>query len=112
MYRSFQPRYAVKRSNQKYASIIATHRSLGEAYKTLVRNHRARYVQSDFVMAQPVIAVIATEASKEVIEDDIKFWKELDMGPRSKQRLPLPIVVHQWNPRFNMYLRFGEMPNG
>ena len=112
MYRKFKSRYAVKTSNQKYASIIATHRTLGEAYKTMIRHHREHYKNVDYVMAQPVIVIIATEASNEIIDADIKFWKELDHGPRSRQRLPLVIVVHQWNPRFNRYLRFGEHPDG
>ena len=108
MYRSFKSRYAVKTSDQKYASIISTHRTLGEAYKTMVRHHRAQYRNVPFVMAQTVTVVISTEAAKEIIEKDVKFWKDLDYGPRSRQRLPLKILVHQWNHNFNMYIRFGE----
>ena len=108
MYRSFDSKYAVKRSAGKYATMIATQRTLGQAYKTLVRHHREFYRGCSFVMAKPVVGIIATEAPGDVIKEDIEFWRFLDLGPRSKRRLPLLIVVHQWDHQFNTYLRFGE----
>ena len=101
-------RYAVKRSQESYASIISSHCTLPEAYKSLVKYHKKRYAGWRFIMAQDVIAVISSEASAEVIQKDIDDWSTFDVGPQSKQRLPLPIVVHQWNPEFKLYLRYGE----
>jgi hypothetical protein len=101
-------RYVVKSSTQPYARILGSHCTLHEAYKTLVKCHRAHYKNHRFILAQDVIQIIATELPKETILADIKRWADQDVGPRSKQRLPLPIVVHQWNPDFTTYLRFGE----
>lgn len=101
-------RYAVKTSDTVYASIIAHHRTLGKAYKSLVRHHKEQYKHHKFAMAQPVIAIIATEAPDEIIRKDIHTWATLDGAcPQSKKRLPLPIVIHQWNPSFNLYIHFG-----
>lgn len=102
--------YIVRSSDKPYARMISGHRTLGEAYKTLVRYHKEHYKYSRFVMAQRVITIIATESPKDVIEKDIEFWATLEgRHPRSVQRLPLPIVVHQWQPEYKIYLRFGEI---
>jgi hypothetical protein len=102
-------RYAVKTSAQPYATIISSHCTLGEAYKSFVKAHKAHFRHRKFVMSQEPIAIIASEESNDVLEADIKAWHDWDLGygPPSKRRLPLPIVVHQWNPAFNTYLRFG-----
>lgn len=109
MKHSFNTRYAVKRSQQAYASIVSEHKTLGKAYKKLVSLHRSLYKHNKFPLAQEVIAIIATEADADTIRKDIQEWRYYSVGPRSKRRLPLPIVVHQWNPKSNLYLRYGEM---
>lgn len=104
-------RYAVKTSVATYATIISQHHTLPEAYRAMVRAHRALYKNHRFTMAQTVIAIIATEESNLSVEEAIHSWATLDRGPPSRQRLPLPIVVHQWNPRHQTYLRFGATRN-
>jgi hypothetical protein len=100
-------RYAVKTSKESYANIVSSHCTLGEAYKALVKLHKEQHKHRKFIMAQNMIAIISSEESNEIIEADIHAWSTQDHGPPSRQRLPLPIVVHQWNPKFNIYLRFG-----
>lgn len=102
-------RYAVKTSDKKYASIISMHHTLGEAYKSLVKAHTAHFKNHAYPMAQDMVAIIATEAPDKIIRADIAHWANLDVGPPSKKRLPLPIVVHQWNHKFSTYLQFGQL---
>jgi len=102
-------RYAVKSSTKFYARILGSHCTLGEAYKTLVKVHKAHYRHHRFAMAQQVIAIIATEAKSDVIQRDIALWANQDSGPPSKKRLPLPIVVHQWDPEADLYTRIEEI---
>ena len=100
-------RYAVKTSVKSYASIISSHDMLGKAYKSLVKAHTSHFKNHPYPMAQDVIAIIATEVPEAIIRADIDHWANLDIGPPSKMRLPLPIVVHQWNHKFSLYIQFG-----
>jgi hypothetical protein len=100
-------RYAVKMSRAPYATVISSHCTLPQAYRSFVKHHKKQFRLHRFPMAQESIAIIASEAPTEIIRADIAAWANADVGPPSKQRLPLPIVVHQWNPRYQTYLRFG-----
>ena len=100
-------RYAVKTSVEPYASIVSSHCTLPEAYRSYVKLHKEQHKNKKFIMAQEMIAIIATEVEGEVIKADIHSWATAGHGPPSKQRLPLPIVVHQWNHKFGIYLLFG-----
>lgn len=100
--------YSVKRSIAPYATIISSHCTLHEAYKAMVKAHRAHFKNHRFILAQAPIVIISTEAATEVIQAHILAWATKDMGPPSKKRLPLPIVVHQWSPANNVYKRFRE----
>lgn len=101
-------RYAVKTSVESYASIVSSHCTLPEAYRAYVKLHKEQHKHRRFIMAQTPMAIISSEIEKHLIQTDIKAWAEQGVGPPSKQRLPLPIVVHQWNDRYKTYLRFGE----
>jgi len=101
-------RYAVKTSKSNYARIISSHHFLGEAYKSLVKVHRAHFKHRQFPMAQNPIAVIVSEDPKEIILADMLAWVRADRGPPSKMRLPLPVVVYQWDHDIGIYQQFGE----
>lgn len=76
-----------------------------------MKAHKAHYVNEKYVLARDPICIIASEASARVIQEDINKWANFDgFGPVSKKRLPLPIVVHQWNTQFDIYLRYGAVP--
>lgn len=100
--------YIVMESEDPWAKIRSRHTTFPEAYRSFVRVHRARYKNHRFPMAQTVRAVIATAAPDDQIRTDIYSWANADgLGPQSKRRLPLPIVVHQWQPKLECWIRFG-----
>ena len=101
-------RYAVIGSTAPWARTHSKHRTLGEAYKSMVKVHLERHKMARFPMAQTVHVIIATVADDQIIREDIYDLNTLDgIGPQSRRRLPLPIVVHQWNPQQETYIRFG-----
>ena len=101
-------RYAVKASNETYASIVSSHCTLPEAYRAYVKLHKEQYKFNRFILAQTPRAIIATEVQTKTIQEDIQDWANRDLGPQSKQRVPMPIVVHQWHPKYKTYTRHGE----
>lgn len=104
-------RYAVKTSKAAYSSIVSSHYTLPEAYRAYVKLHKNQQKGRRFIMAQEPIAIISTELHALLVQEDIKDWADYDIGPRSKQRLPLPILVHQWSPIFKTYTCFEEKTN-
>ena len=98
-------RYAVKTSIEAHAVILASHCRLPDAYRSYVKAHKAHYRHHRFILAQTPIAIISSEVDKDIILADIHEWATQDRGSPSRQRLPMPIIVHQWNHAFNIYVR-------